>query len=95
MIPYPPFDRFGVMYSYYQIGHSLTEGQKLRQNAGMSLGAFVNGPQTHAATLEAYYGIPVMPGLVVQPVFEYMMRSGETSKIPNAILTGVKLLAAL
>lgn len=67
----------------------------MRQNAGMSLGAFVNGPQTHAATLEAYYDILVMPGLVVQPVFEYMMRPRETSKIPNVILTGVKLLGAL
>ncbi|BCI66833.1 hypothetical protein AAJCM20276_14570 [Acetobacter aceti] len=83
------------MYSYYQISHNLTEGQRLRQMAGMSMGAYVNGPQTHAATLEAYYGIPVVPGLVMQPVFEYIMRPGETSVIPNAILGGLKILAAL
>ncbi|MFT8897839.1 MAG: carbohydrate porin [Acetobacter sp.] len=95
ILPYRPFDRFGVMYSYYQISHNLTEGQRLRQMAGMSMGPYVNGPQTHAATLEAYYGIPVVPGLVMQPVFEYIMRPGETSVIPNAILGGLKILAAL
>lgn len=95
IIPGRPFDRFGVMYSYYQMSGNLTQGQRMRQLAGDSLGAFVNGPQTHAATLEAYYGIPVMPGLVAQPVFEYMMRPGETSKIPNATLVGLKILAAL
>ncbi|WP_254454921.1 carbohydrate porin [Acetobacter estunensis] len=95
IFPGRPFDRFGVMYSYYQISHNLTLGQRLKVDAGLSLGPLVNGPQTHAATLEAYYGIPVMPGLVMQPVFEYMMRPGETSKIPNAILTGLKVLAAL
>lgn len=95
IIPHRPFDRFGVMYSYYQMSPNLTLGQRFRQMAGDSMGAFVNGPQTHAATLEAYYGIPVVPGLVVQPVFEYMMRPGETSVIPNAILTGLKVLAAL
>ncbi|WP_415489623.1 carbohydrate porin [Acetobacter sp.] len=95
ILPYRPFDRFGVMYSYYQISNRLTYGQNLRQAAGLSLGEFVTGPQTHAATLEAYYGIPVVPGLVLQPVFEYMMRPGETSVIPNAILGGIKVLAAL
>ncbi|NHN85717.1 carbohydrate porin [Acetobacter musti] len=95
IIPYRPFDRFGVMYSYYQLSHNLTLGQEYRQMAGDSMGAFVNGPQTHTATLEAYYGIPVIPGLVAQPVFEYMMRPGETSVIPNAILVGLKVLATL
>ncbi|NHN88532.1 carbohydrate porin [Acetobacter conturbans] len=95
ILPYRPFDRFGVMYSYYQISNRMTEGQRLNQMAGLSLGSFVNGPQTHAATLEAYYGIPVVPGLVIQPVFEYIMRPGETSVIPNAILGGIKVLAAL
>ncbi|WP_083813588.1 carbohydrate porin [Gluconobacter morbifer] len=95
IIPRRPFDRFGVMYSYYQMSPALTYGQRLRQMAGMSMGAFVNGPQTHSAILEAYYGIPVRPGVVVQSEFEYMMRPGETSVIPNATLIGLKVLGNL
>jgi len=83
------------MYSYYQMSPAITLGQRLRQLAGMSMGAFVNGPQTHSAILEAYYGIPIHPGLVVQPEFEYMMRPGETSIIPNATLIGLKVLGNL
>ncbi len=83
------------MYSYYQLSPRLTYGQELREAAGMSMGAYVNAPQTHSAILEAYYGIPVTPGLVVTPEFEYMMRPGETSVIPNAVLAGLKVIAAL
>lgn len=95
IIPGRPFDRFGVMYSYYQLSPRTTYGQRLRQMAGMSMGAYVNAPQTHSAILEAYYGIPIMPGLVVTPEFEYMMRPGETSVIPNAVLAGLKVISAL
>lgn len=95
IIPGRPFDRLGVMYSYYQLSLRTTYGERLRQMAGISMGDYVNAPQTHSAVLEAYYGIPVMPGLVITPEFEYMMRPGETSVIPNAILTGLKVISAL
>ncbi|MCH4023473.1 MAG: carbohydrate porin [Acetobacter sp.] len=95
IIPFRPLDRFGVMYSYYHLSNRLSYGQRLRQDAGMSMGAFVTGPQTHTATLEAYYSVPVIPGLVLQPVFEYMMRPGESGKIPNATLVGIKVMATL
>lgn len=95
LFPHRPFDRFGVMYSYYQMSPRLTYGQSLRQAAGLSPGAYVTGPQTHSAVLEAYYGIPVMPGLVMTPEFEYVMRPNETSVIPNAMLVGLKAIANL
>ncbi|GBR31775.1 carbohydrate-selective porin B [Kozakia baliensis NRIC 0488] len=95
IIPYRPYDRFGVMYSYYQMSNRLTLGQTLRYAAGLPYEAFVNGPQTHAAILEAYYGVPVVPGLIIQPSFEYMMRPGETSVIPNATVIGLKVLGNL
>lgn len=95
LVPGRPRDRVGIMYSYYQLSPRLTYGQELREAAGMSMGAYVNAPQTHSAILEAYYGIPVTPGLVVTPEFEYMMRPGETSVIPNAVLAGLKVIAAL
>lgn len=95
LIPHRPFDRFGVMYSYYQMSPRLTYGQSLRQAAGLPLGPYITGPQTHSAILEAYYGIPVTPGLVLTPEFEYVMRPGETSVIPNAMLVGLKVIANL
>lgn len=95
LIPGRPFDRFGVMYSYYQIGSRLNLGQRLKGIAGLPYGANVNGPQSHTAILEAYYGIPVAPGLLIQPSFEYQMRPGETSVIPNATLVGLKVIGNL
>lgn len=95
IIPHRPLDRLGVMYSYYQLSPRLAYGQRMQEAAGVPLGPYINGPQTHSAILEAYYGIPVTPGLVVTPEFEYMMRPGETSVIPNAILAGLKVIAAL
>jgi len=83
------------MYSYYQMSPRLTYGQSLRQSAGLALGPYITGPQTHSAILEAYYGIPVTPGLVMTPEFEYVMRPGETSVIPNAMLVGLKVIANL
>lgn len=44
--------------------------------AGMSMGYYVNASQTLSAVPDAYYGIPVMPGLVILPGFEYMMHPG-------------------
>ncbi|WP_239029628.1 carbohydrate porin [Novacetimonas pomaceti] len=95
IIPYRPHDRFGVMYSYYQISPRTTEGQRLRMDAGLLPGGYANGPQTHAAVLEAYYGVPVYPGILVQPEFQYMMRPGETSRIPNAEVVGLKVIGTL
>lgn len=95
IIPYRPHDRFGVMYSYYQISPRTTEGQRLRMDAGLLPGGHANGAQTHAAVLEAYYGVPVYPGILVQPEFQYMMRPGETSHIPNAEVVGLKVIGTL
>ena len=83
------------MYSYYQISKRLTLGQHLLQDAGLPFPAGVNNPQTHTATLEAYYGIPVVPGVLLQPSFEYQMRPGETSVIPNATVIGLKVIGNL
>lgn len=95
IVPGRPFDRLGLMYSYYQMSPRLAYGQRLRQDAGLPLGPYVTGPQTHSAVLEAYYSMPVLPGLILYPEFEYMMRPGETSVIPNATLVGIKMIANL
>nr|MBS0964011.1 carbohydrate porin [Acetobacter persici] len=95
LIPGRPYDRLGMMYSYYQTSPRMTYGRRLRQKARLTLGPYVTGPQTHSAVLEAYYSMPVLPGLILYPEFEYMMRPGETSVIPNAALVGIKLIANL
>lgn len=95
IIPHRPHDRFGVMYSYYRMSPRTELGQELRMDAGMALGPHVNGPQTHASVLEAYYGVPIYPGILVQPEFQYMMRPGETAHIPNAEVVGLKVIGTL
>lgn len=95
LLPGRPRDRLGVMYSYYQMSPRLADGQRLLQAAGLKLPPYVTGPQTHSAVLEAYYSVPVLPGLILYPEFEYMMRPGETSVIPNAALVGIKMIANL
>ena len=59
------------------------------------MGDYVNASQTHSVVLEAYYGIPVMAGLVIMLEFECMMRPGEASVVPNASLTGLKAISVL
>lgn len=77
------------------VSHRKEAGQILRYEAGYSLGASVRAPQTDSHIIEAYYAIDAMPGILVQPEFEYMIRPGETKHIPNAALVGLKVIANL
>ncbi|MGS0646694.1 carbohydrate porin [Komagataeibacter melomenusus] len=95
IIPSRVTDRLGIMYSWYHVSHRKEEGQILRYEAGYSLGTSVRAPQTDSHIIEAYYAIDAMPGILVQPEFEYMIRPGETKHIPNAALVGLKVIANL
>ncbi|PYD70845.1 carbohydrate porin [Komagataeibacter swingsii] len=95
VIPSRVTDRLGIMYSWYHVSHRKEEGQILRYEAGYSLGTAVRAPQTDSHIIEAYYAIDAMPGILVQPEFEYMIRPGETRHIPNAALVGLKVIANL
>lgn len=59
------------------------------------MGDYVNASQTHSVVPEAYYDIPVTTGVVIMSEFECMMRPGEASIVPNASLTGLKVISGL
>lgn len=88
-------DRLGILYSWYHVSHRKELGQMLARDAGLSLGAQVLAPQTDSHVIEAYYAIDAFPGVLIQPQFQYMIRPGETSHIPDAALVGLKVIANL
>ncbi|WP_246789386.1 carbohydrate porin [Acetobacter nitrogenifigens] len=95
LIPGRNHDRLGVLYNYYRVSPRLEAGQRIREDAGFSLGATVAGPQKTTSVIEVNYGIDAMHGLLVQPEFEYVFRPGGTSRIPNAAVLGVKVIGIL
>jgi porin len=95
LIPTRLTDRLGILYSWYHVSDRKRLGQMYALDAGMPLGAQVRGLQTDSHVIEAYYAIDAMPGVTVQPEFEYMIRPGETSHIPDAALVGLKVIANL
>ncbi|MBB2188559.1 carbohydrate porin [Gluconacetobacter azotocaptans] len=94
-IPSRPKDRIGVLYSWYHVSDRLYDGQAIREQAGLPLGAMVLAPQTNSSVIEAYYGFAPMQGITLQPEFQYMIRPGETARIPDAALVGLKVIATL
>ena len=95
LIPGRTTDRLGILYSWYHVSDRKREGQTIAQDAGLSLGRQVTGPQTDSHVIEAYYGIDTCPGLLIQPEFQYMIRPGETGHIPDAAVVGLKVVASL
>lgn len=95
VIPSRVTDRLGILYSWYHVSHRKELGQMYAQDAGLSLGAQVLAPQTDSHVIEAYYAIDAVPGVLVQPEFQYMIRPGETSRRPDAALVGLKVIANL
>lgn len=93
VVPHRDTDRFGVLWSWYHVSDRLRLNQMYMVASGQSLGVSVLAPQTSSHVIEAYYGIDVMPGLQLQPEFDYMIRPGETSKTPDATLLGMKIIA--
>jgi carbohydrate-selective porin OprB len=65
----------------------------IAQDMGLPLG--VRGVQNDSHVIEAYYGINALPGLLIQPEFQYMIHPGETHNIPNSAAMGLKVIANL
>lgn len=95
LIPGRLTDRFGALYSWYHVSRRRRESQILAQDAGLSLGANVHGVQNNSHVIETYYAIDALPGVLVQPTFQYMIHPGETHRIKDAAIIGLKLIANL
>ncbi|KXV75702.1 carbohydrate porin, partial [Acetobacter cerevisiae] len=77
------------------VSHRRRLSQQLAQDAGLPLGSSIHGVQNSSHIIEAYYGIDAFPGILIQPEFQYMIHPGETHRIPNAAMAGLKLIANL
>ena len=84
-----PDDQIGLAFTYYQVSPSLTRTESLEQAFGLPP-TYQYGVQTHAMVLEANYNIPVYPGIQLQPEFEWFVRPGGVSSVPNAVVLGLK-----
>lgn len=95
VIPTRDKDRLGILYSWYHVSHRKELGQMYALAAGYSLGAQVLAPQTDSHVIEAYYAIDAVPGILVQPEFQYMIRPNENGRTPDAALVGLKVIGSL
>ncbi|MCX2561526.1 carbohydrate porin [Acetobacter farinalis] len=95
VIPTRVTDRFGVLYSWYHVSNRRRLSQQLAEDAGLPLGPSIHGVQRNSHIIEAYYAIDAFPGILIQPEFQYMIHPGETHRIPNATMAGLKLIANL
>ena len=84
-----PDDQIGLAFTYYQVSPSLTSTERLEQAFGLPP-TYQFGVQTHAMVLEANYSIPVHPGIQIQPEFEWFVRPGGVSTVPDAVVLGLK-----
>ena len=78
-----------LAFTYYQVSPSLTSTERLEQAFGLPP-TYQFGVQTHAMVLEANYSIPVHPGIQIQPEFEWFVRPGGVSTVPDAVVLGLK-----
>jgi porin len=77
LVPGRPDDRFGFAAAYMHISHHAREADNAIQN----LTGEPMPLQTFEAVVEAIYEAHVMPGLLVQPFFQYIIRPA--GGVPN------------
>lgn len=95
LLPTRERDHFGILFSHYKFGTALRRGEELREEAGLSPGANLMGPQSDEGVVEVYYGAAVMRGILFQPEYEYVVHPGGSTHIRNANVIGFKLSALL
>ncbi|WP_124305597.1 carbohydrate porin [Acetobacter pasteurianus] len=95
VIPSRMTDRLGMMFSWYKVSNRRRQSEQLALDGGYGLPSGVYGVQHSSDVIEAYYGIDALPGLLVQPEFQYMIHPGETHKIRNAGMMDLKVIANL
>ena len=91
--PARPSDQIAFGFSYYDVSKKLTDTQRIQAMLASPLAGGALGVQQYAMVLEANYGISPIPGLLIQPEFEYFIRPGGTNAVRNAFLVGLKIAA--
>lgn len=95
IIPTRSADRFGIVFSHYKFSPALRRGEELREDAGLSLGANLHGPQSDESVMEVYYGIAAWRGFLFQPEYEYVVHPGGSTHLRNASVIGFRASALL
>ncbi len=88
--PSRPDDQIGLAYTWYQVSHGLTFTEDLEQQFNLPP-TYALGVQNTGGVIEANYSIPIIQGFQIQPEFEYWMRPGGVTNVPNAVVFGAKI----
>ncbi|HEX3575187.1 MAG TPA: carbohydrate porin [Rhodopila sp.] len=88
--PSRPLDTIGVLFDYQHVSDQLATEQMLDAEYGLPLANGATGIQTNEAVLEVNYDFHVLPGLSVEPDFQYVIRPNAQSNIGNAAVFGFK-----
>ena len=88
--PARPGDRIGFNYTYYDVSRLLTRTEELQSSLGLPLGMGARGIQKNAQVLEANYGLPIRPGVQLQPEVEYFVHPGAARTVRDALVVGLK-----
>jgi len=94
LVPGRPDDKVGIAAAYADFSPRLADADRAENSANGVAGAV----HTFEGIIEATYRAQIVPGLVVQPTFQYIIRPGGGPpedggrRIPNATVFGVTTL---
>lgn len=94
LVPGRPDDKFGIAAAYADFSPRLADADRAANAADGISGAV----RTFEGIIEATYRAQIVPGLVLQPTFQYVIRPGGGppedggKRIPNATIFGVTTL---
>ena len=89
-------DDVGLDYHWIEMSGDFTRAQEIAEATGtplpLTLAGFgpSYGPQNTEQVVELNYNVTLAPGLTVMPDFQYLIRPGATSRIPDAAVLGFR-----
>ena len=88
--PARPQDGIGLLFLHYEISNQLNKVQKIEQAFARPISNQATGIQSHETIFELDYDIHLVPGVNLEPDFQYIIRPNAQSNIHNAAVLGFK-----
>jgi porin len=88
--PARPEDAISLLFNYVAISGTLGKVQAVEQTLGLPISDNATGIQTHEMIFEANYNVRVIPGVHLQPDFQYVFRPNAQSNIKDAAVFGFR-----
>ncbi len=91
-----PADTLGIAYHWIEMSGAFTRAEELAQLTGASLPITIDGfgpaygPQNTEQVVELNYAASVIRGVTLIPDFQYIIRPGATTAIPDAAVLGFR-----